>query len=41
MANILEYFVLHSLLNTKIFLLKLIKNFEEQVEDFLTSQVRV
>ena len=37
-ANILDvvqYMVLHPLFSTKAFLIKLFKNFEEQVEDFL------
>ena len=29
-----EYIVLHPLFNTKAFLIKLFKNFEQQVEDF-------
>ena len=37
MANILDivqYFVLHPLFSAKAFLTNLLKNFEEQVEDF-------
>ena len=33
--DIVQYIVLHPLFNTKAFFIKLLKNFEEQVEGFL------
>ena len=39
-ANILDtvqYIVLHRLFSTKVFLIKLFKSFEEQVEDFFNG----
>ena len=32
--DIVQYIVLHPLFSTKAFLIKLFKNFEEQVDDF-------
>ena len=32
--DIVQYVLLHPLFSTKAFLIKLLKNFEEQVEDF-------
>ena len=34
MCSILQYIVLHPLFNTKAFLIKWLKNFEEQVDGF-------
>ena len=35
--DIVQYIVLHPLRSTKVFLIKLFKNFEEQVEDFFNA----
>ena len=39
--NIVRYIEFYPLFSLKAFLIKLFKNFEEQVEDFSTSQVGV
>ena len=39
--DIVLYIVLHPLFSTKAFFINLFKNFEEQVENFSTSQVTV